>query len=222
MKFFKGLNELLFPEENICLFCNEETEDIKGYICLDCINNIEYLNREVDLDSPYVEKTFYSLFYNEFIKEKIYLYKYEGFGYFYKPLGEILFKTIDEKIPMDDIDIITYVPVHRRRKAIRGYNQSELIARYLSKKMDIPLSREDLIRTRWTRPQNKLNRHDRIKNIEGVFKVRDNKDIKDKEILIIDDIITTGSTIKECGKVLLEEGKGRKVYALSITSGMKL
>lgn len=220
MNFFKGINELLFPEAGVCLLCNVETDDVDRYICSHCRNNIEYLNREIDL--PYLEKTIYSLFYNEFIKEKIYLYKYENYGYLYKPLGEILLQTIYEKNIMKDIDVITYVPIHRRRRAIRGYNQSELIAGYLSKKLDIPISRNNLIRIKWTKPQNKLNRHDRIRNIEGVFKIKDSIEFMDKEILIIDDIITTGSTVSECAKVLLEEGKGRKVYALSITSGMKL
>ncbi|WP_042678720.1 ComF family protein [Anaerosalibacter massiliensis] len=220
MNFFKGINELLFPEEGVCLLCNVETDDVDRYICSYCRNNIEYLNREIDLS--YLEKTIYSLFYNEFIKEKIYLYKYENYGYLYKPLGEILLQTIYGKNIMKDIDIITYVPIHRRRKAIRGYNQSELIAGYLSKKLDIPISKNNLIRIKWTKPQNKLNRHDRIRNIEGVFKIKDSIEFMDKEILIIDDIITTGSTVSECAKVLLQEGKGRKVYALSITSGMKL
>ena len=88
--------------------------------------------------------------------------------------------------------------------------------------MDIPLSREKLIRIKHTKPQNKLNRYDRMKNMEGVFKVVDSTEFENKEILIIDDIITTGSTIKECAKVLLEEGQAKKVHALAVTSGMKL
>lgn len=222
MKIFDGFNELLFPEEGICLFCGSEGEDIKNYICNYCRDNMEYLNREVDLDSPYLGKAVYSLFYNEFIREKIYLYKYENYGYLYKPLGEILIKTIYEKNLTENIDIITYVPIHRRRKAIRGYNQSELIAKYVSKSLDIPLSREKLIRVKNTKPQNKLNRYDRIKNIEGVFKIVDSIEFENKEILIIDDITTTGATIKECAQVLLEEGHAKKVDALAITSGMKL
>lgn len=221
MRIFDGFNELLFPEKGVCLFCGNE-EDIKNYICNYCKDNMEYLNREVDLDSPYLGKVVYSLFYNEFIREKIYLYKYENYGYLYKSLGEILLKTIYEKNLMENIDVITYVPIHRRRKAIRGYNQSELIAKYLSKILDIPLSREKLIKIKHTKPQNKLNRYDRMKNIEGVFKIVDSTEFENKEILIIDDIITTGSTIKECAKVLLEEGQAKNVHALAVTSGMKL
>lgn len=222
MNIFDGFNELLFPEEGVCLFCGNEEEDIKNYICNFCNDKIEYLNREVDLDSPYLGKVIYSLFYNEFIKEKIYLYKYENYGYLYKPLGEVLIKTIYEKNLIENIDIITYVPIHRRRKAIRGYNQSELIAKYLSKILGISLSRENLIRIKHTKPQNRLNRYDRMKNIEGVFKIVDSTEFKNKEILIIDDIITTGATIKECAKILIEEGQTNKVHALAITSGMKL
>lgn len=74
------------------------------------------------------------------------------------------------------------------------------------------------MRSKNTLAQNKLSRSERFENISGAFKIKDGNEFSNKEILIIDDIITTGVTLSECGKVLLESG-GKKVYALAITSG---
>ncbi len=220
MSFLKGLNNLLFPKDNICFFCNEKEPKIVGYICTDCMKNLEYLNREVKLIDSYLDKVIYSLFYNRFIKEQIYAYKYYSKNYLYKPLGEILLDTIKEKSLVSEIDIITYVPLHRRRKALRGYDQSELIGRYISKKLKIPFAKGNLIRKKSTKSQTKLNKNQRIKNLENAFYVKDSKEFLNKKVLLIDDIITTGSTMEECGRVLIEKGAG-KVIGLAITSGMK-
>ncbi len=123
---------------------------------------------------------------------------------------------------MDDkIEAIIFVPVHRRKEALRGYNQSELLGSYIAKRLDIPLLDKHLIKTRWTVEQNKLDKMERRKNLKDSFKAINLEDFKDKEILLIDDIITTGTTMEECGKILLESG-ARKVYGLALTSSMKL
>lgn len=220
MEILKGLNSLLFPIKNICLFCNEEYSKIINFLCEDCRSNLEYLNREITLKNFYVDKIIYSLFYNRFIKEKIYAYKYYDENYMYKALGEILLKTIKEKSLEDTIDIITYVPLHRRRKALRGYDQSELISKYISKKLQIPFSKGNLIRTKYTKSQTQLNKNERIRNLEKAFRIKDNREFLNKEILLIDDIITTGTTINECSKVLKESGS-KRIIGLAITSGMR-
>lgn len=220
MSILKGFTSLLFPTKGICLFCSENESNLVDFICSNCMEKLEYLNREIKLINSYSDNIIYSLFYNRFTKEKIYAYKYYGQNYMYKALGEILLNTIEEKSLKDTIDIITYVPLHRRRKALRGYDQSELIGRYISKKLEIPFSKGNLIRKKYTKSQTKLNREQRINNLENAFYIRNNKEFLNKEILIIDDIITTGATIEECSKVLKEKGCN-KVIGLAISSGMK-
>ena len=221
MGLFDGLNSLLFSDDNICLFCGEKIDRGAPYfLCQQCIDRLEFLNREVNIDFPYIERTVYSLFYNEYTRAKIYEYKYYNKSYLYKTFGEILKHTIEEVQFLGNIDIITFVPIHRRRKADRGYDQSELLAKYISDAINVPLSKGNLVRTRHTVAQNKLARSQRLENIRGAFRVKDGDEFYNKEILLIDDIITTGATLNECGKALLESG-GKNVYAIAITSGKR-
>lgn len=219
MGFIKDLGNILFQEKDICFFCRDE-KLYEGYICSSCKGLVEYLHMEVELGTPYVEKAYYSVFYNRFIKEKIHDYKYHGKSYLYKPFGHMLLETIEYYNLADELDVITFVPMYNKKEALRGYNQSKLMAEYVAEKLDKPLC-NCLIKTRHTKDQNKLGKIERQINLIDSFKIVNNTHLKSKKILIIDDIITTGATIRECGKVLVENG-AKKVYGLAITSSMKL
>ena len=221
MGFIKSITNILFPGEYICLFCRENRSIFSKYICTSCMELIEVVNREVDLELPNIEKTYYSLLYNKFIREKFHAFKFQGKSYLYKPFGEILIDTIKIKNIEEEIEAILFVPIHRRKEALRGYNQSELLGSYIAKKLDIPLLSNHLLKTRWTVDQNKLGKVERKNNLKDSFKAINIEDFKDKEILLVDDIITTGTTMEECGKVLVEKG-ARKVYGLALTSSMKV
>jgi ComF family protein len=217
MGIIKDINGLLFPERHICLFCKGKSTIIKSYICKECEDKLEVINKEVYLDSYYISKVVYSLSYSRFIREKLKEYKFNGKSYLYKPFGEIMLDTINQKNLCSEIDLIMYVPSHRRKEALRGYNQSELLARYIAKFLNITLSSKNLIKIKWTKDQNQLQRLDRIKNLKDSFRVRNREEIKFKKVLLIDDIITTGTTMEECSKVLLHNG-AKEVVGLALTS----
>lgn len=221
MGIFKSMGNFLFPERNICYFCRECIELEDEYICRTCKGLIEFLHREIQLDNPYLEKAYHSLFYNRFIREKVHAYKYQGKSYLYKPFGEILLPTIYEKSLHIEIDAITFVPIHRKKKSQRGYNQSELISKYLAEKLDKPLLQNHLIKIKNTKDQNKLGKIERSTNLRNAFKSINNEDFKGKKILLIDDIITTGATMTELSKVLVKNG-AKKVYGLALTSSIKI
>lgn len=221
MGILKTINNLLFIPEHICLFCKENPwEDFK-YICNDCKQLIEFFPREIDLDLGNMDSIYYSLLYNRFIREKIHSFKFQGKSYLYKPFGELLVETIRIKEINQMVDAIAFVPLHRRKEAWRGYNQSGLLAQYIGDYFHLPLLNKHLVKTRWTMDQNKLNKMEREGNLRGAFKTMNQEDLRDKDILLIDDIITTGTTIKECGKVLLEGG-AKSVIGLALTSSMKI
>jgi len=106
-------------------------------------------------------------------------------------------------------DIIIVVPISKQRKQERGYNQSELIAKEISKIIKVPIAKRALYKIKNTAPQSTLNKKQREKNAKGVYKVNDNIKLIDKKILIIDDIYTTGNTVNECAKTLIENGVKR-------------
>lgn len=220
MKYIRPIYNLLFPTKDLCYFCKEQYEDIEGFLCSNCRSFIEVLNREIEMGSPYIKKAYYSIIYNRFAREMVKDYKFNGKSYLYKPLGKIMVDTIIDK-GLYNIDMIFYVPSHRRKEAIRGYNQSELLAKFIAKSIKIPLSSNNLIKIRHTQDQNKLDGYNRRVNLKDAFKLRDKGEVYNKKILLIDDIITTGSTMMECSEVLIKN-KAREVIGLALTSSKKL
>jgi|SRR5699024_3898934 len=220
MEFLKSIHNLLFPTKNLCYFCRQEYNNIEGFICTNCKEHLQVLNREIYLNSDSIKKTYYSLLYNRYIRELVIDFKFNKKSYLYKPFGEIMVDTIlDQKIT--DIDLILYIPSHRRKEAIRGYNQSELLGKYISQTLNIPISYNNLIKIKSTKDQSTLNKDERQNNLKGAFKIKDKREIYEKRILLIDDIITTGSTIIETSNILMEN-EAKEVVALSFTSGKKL
>lgn len=132
-----------------------------------------------------------------------------------KFLGSLIGSELGEKIKDWNIDTIIPVPLHHLKKVERGYNQSEFIVKGLSNKLKIPHTTRTLKRVRYTETQTAFNLAEREKNISDAFRVGRKKAITDKNILVVDDVITTGSTIKECGKALIK-GSAKSVYACSV------
>jgi ComF family protein len=105
-----------------------------------------------------------------------------------------------------NIDVIMPVPLHRTRLRQRGFNQSLLLAHRLSIVHDIPLSYDNLLRIRPTRPQVELTGKERISNVSGAFALRRPHEVQNLEVLLIDDVFTTGATMNECAAVLKDAG----------------
>lgn len=221
MEYIKSISSLLFPTKNLCYLCKETKESLSDYICRDCLKLLEIIHREVKLDSPFIKSVYYTLIYNRYMREIVADYKFNNKSYLHKPLGMLMLRTIDERDISKDIDLIIYVPSHRRKEAKRGYNQSELLATFIGKKLEIEVSHNKLIKIKHTRDQNKLNRFERQKNLLGSFKLKNGEELRDKRILLIDDIITTGSTMEECSRVLINNGV-REVMGLALTSSKRL
>lgn len=217
IELLQTLNNLIFPTKHICLLCKEKNGNAEKYICKDCYGNLEILDKEININSPYIKKVYYSISYNRFAREMIKDYKYNGKNYLCKPFGEIMIKTIKNKNMDNDIDGIIYVPTHKRKEALRGYNQAELLAKYISEKLFIPLFRDSLIKTKWTKEQSHSNKIDRMINLKNSFQIRNSNIIENKKFLLIDDIITTGATMEECSKVLINAG-AKEVIGLALTS----
>ena len=211
-----SLLNLFFPTKDLCYFCKTSNSQIKDFICSDCRDNIQVVNKEIDMKSEYVDGAIYCLAYNKFIREMVHAFKFNQKSYLYKPLAQVMVNTLKE-LNIWDFDIIMYIPIHRRKEAIRGYNQSELLAEYISQNINIPISKKNLIKRKWTKEQNQLDRISRMNNLKGSFKINKQDEILNKRILLIDDIITTGSTINECSQLLTQNG-AEKVKALALTS----
>lgn len=211
-----SIHSLLFPTRDLCYLCKEKTSNLIGFACSECREHLVFVNKEINMESQYIKRIMYSLHYNRYIKELVHAYKFNGKSYLYKPLAEIMIDTIS-KDNIKDIDLIMFIPIHRRKEAIRGYNQSELLANYIANRLQIQISKGNLVKTKWTKEQNTLDRIQRLKNLKDSFSIKNPSLVYGKNILIIDDIITTGSTFNECAKLLMENG-AKEVIALALTS----
>lgn len=173
--------------------------------------------------------------YKNTVPTAVHFFKYRYIEGLQDPLGEILAKAyLDSDLPLPDV--IIPVPLHKRRLRMRGFNQSELLARFLGANLtpgfEIPVLTDLLIRSRYTHPQMEIKDHSRRrKNIQDAFSINkkialeknyDSKKItnpkkllQNKSILLVDDICTTGSTLFECAKVLKKSG-AKEVFGIVI------
>jgi len=114
-----------------------------------------------------------------------------------------------------EFDLIIPVPLHWKKEFIRGFNQSALIGNYISRKLNKKMVQNVLVKSKNTVSQTELSAEERKENVKGSFKVKNCDIIKNKIILLIDDVYTTGATLEECKKILLKRG-AKKVIILTV------
>ncbi|MGL5649518.1 MAG: ComF family protein [Clostridium sp.] len=181
----EGILKVLFPVENKCVICRED--DVEG-ICLRCRKNI--ILCEID-DISYA-------YYNKTLKKLILSFKFSKNFI----SGDILSEFLIEKLKDIDKDyIITYVPISKKKLKKRGFNQCEYIAKKIGKALEIQVI-DTLKQVKEIKEQKTLGIKEREENVREAFICKNPKLIYKKKILLIDDVITTGSTIKECEKIL--------------------
>ncbi len=126
-------------------------------------------------------------------------------------IGEQMAKTVAEKTWMTELEGVVPVPLHPERQLERGYNQSTFLAEGIGKTLHLPVIDGALVRYRDTPHQLGLDREARMKNLSGAFVVKEDQKIVGRKLLLVDDVITTGSTLKECALTLLAAG-AQSVY----------
>lgn len=128
-------------------------------------------------------------------------------------LGRLLARMFYDEIKNWNADFIVPVPLHRLKKADRGFNQSEYLAKGLKAELGIEIRKNLLKRIRFTETQTHLTYLERRQNVKNAFKVRKPEVLKDKKVILIDDVVTTGSTINECAQVIKEAG-AKEIFGL--------
>lgn len=146
------------------------------------------------------------------LREAIHQFKYRPCRSLGKPLGNWM---ADRVRLIMDVDMVMPVPLHIKRLRQRGFNQALLLAGGMSKRHRIPLSYDNLMRVRPTRPQVELTGDERIKNVKGAFSLRDPAGVEAKHVVLVDDVFTTGATMQECATVLKKAGAAH-VTALTL------
>ena len=203
----------------LCNKCREQFEIKEHRRCKVCGRIIHHRGncRICNSDKVYFDKGYVVFEYKDAVRKAVMDFKYRNMFRYGEFFGNIMADYAKENIN-EHFDFITAVPLHYKRKMSRGYNQSEILAKAIAKNLNINYKKL-IVRKTNTKPQNSLNKKERLENIKKAFSMNRNVSVDNKNVLIIDDIFTTGSTINECCKVL-KKNKAAKVefFALSCRS----
>lgn len=214
---FKKLIAIIYP--NRCVICRKKIGENASYTCEICSNIIEYnLKNEA---YGYALKDFSDLLispflYDGIIRKKILEFKFNNKAYLGKFFGFWLAREIKKKKLY--FDYIVPVPMYYKRKLERGYNQSEILAKEISKYFTSKFITNVLYKFKKSKVQSTLKLDERRKNVLGTYLIKNSDKIKGKTILLVDDIYTTGATASECAKMLKTNG-ARKVIVVTIAHG---
>ena len=216
-KALDGLDEF-----GVCGFCISTIKPNPKPYCRSCgrsLQNALKLCRECQKKRFHFDRAYSACLYEGALRDLIHLFKYKGTLSLGSLLSKLMIDFIKENEEIiDGIAMMTYVPlsgggVFRKRE----FNQSGLLAHEVSKEFDIPIS-DTMRKAKQTKPQSELSKDERLVNLKGVFTVRSRKALGG-EILLIDDVMTTGATLDECSKVLLAGG-ARRVRCLTLARGL--
>ncbi|MCK5087544.1 MAG: ComF family protein, partial [Melioribacteraceae bacterium] len=122
------------------------------------------------------------------------------------PLIEVMQQFADVHLKATDYDLVTAVPLHKKKLLRRGFNQAEILARNVAKKLELPYEHQIIRKIKDTTSQSYLDKEERFKNVAGIFSCESKKSLKEKSVLLIDDIFTTGATTNACSLTLKKSG----------------
>ena len=238
---FKGLKDLIYP--NCCLVCKNRIlpPDQQQLICAGCWDKLEKnlppfcasCGRHLDAQAIkknacpscskfnfYFDRAFSPCTYTGSIKKLIHDFKYNGKDYLGVPLGALMNTFIrDYHLPVEHLDFIIPIPLHKSRQREREFNQAEILSREVAGEFQKKVLTDALIRVKPTKTQTELTFLERCRNVEKSFFVSKPELIKAANLLLVDDVLTTGATASETARCLKEAG-AKKVLLLTLACSL--
>ncbi len=230
LKILNYMKNMLYPEKIKCIFCGRDIQDFdtrpycddcakldifnNGNRCLRCDMHLPLDNRFCHFcqtSKRYYEKAFCPMLYKDEVRKAILKLKSDNAKYLAEPFASLIANRINEFGVK--VDLILPVPMHEKSRKRRGYNQAERLAIELGKILACEVRSDLFIKTKNTTPQKDLKLKERIDNVVDSFALTDKKPIKDKVVLIVDDIMTTGATLNELARLC---SPATKVYVAAI------
>ncbi|HTO14280.1 MAG TPA: ComF family protein [Edaphocola sp.] len=211
---FDSFYNFLLPKH--CAVCERSIGTKEAFLCLKCFYDLPYTEMQGLEENPIsinlltklkIENSFALLYFVEggTIRKLLHQMKYGNRPEIGLYLGKLMGRKLLESNYMNDIDIIVPIPLHKKKKHLRGYNQSDYIAEGLALEIKKPVNKSNVVRVINTNSQTDKNRAERLKNVANAFKVKDTALFSNKHLLLIDDVFTTGATIASCGNAILKD-----------------
>lgn len=209
MKYLEGLSHLFYPK--LCIVCRSSLVLQEDVLCLSCENELpltnfhSFKNNETAIRLsgrfPFVQATSLAYFHEDgmlqYLMHQLKYQQQQQIGlYLGKQLGKVLLAANWK------VDGVLAVPLHKKKEVTRGYNQCVIIGAGISQQLNIPLLDKIIVRTKNTASQTQKNRQERLNNVKDAFAVKNIP--KQKHLLLIDDVLTTGATIESCALELLK------------------
>ncbi len=207
------LTELFFP--TLCITCGDRLISQENFLCMNCWYDLPVTNFHLKRDNKVAQlfwgrveienaTSFFSYKKGSRYQQLIHFIKYKG-------LKELGFETgrrfgfeLANSINFNAVDIVVPIPLHPKKQKMRGFNQSNWIAKGVAASLQKPVSSKNLFRQIHTSTQTRKNRFERWQNVEGIFGIKEPEKFRNKHILLIDDVVTTGSTLEACAFQLLK------------------
>lgn len=204
---------LLFPE--LCKACGESLVAGEDLLCIDCRYNLPFTDFHLKPDNLVAQQFWgkihleaaYAMCYftkGGKMQHLMHQFKYRGIQNIGNLLGNIAGEQLNKNPVFSRADLIIPVPLHKSRLRKRGYNQSANFAEGLAEKLNIPVDEHNLVRIRATETQTHRSRFSRFENMQQVFALTNPETLVNKHVILVDDIVTTGSTLEACGAELLK------------------
>lgn len=221
---FHDFLSLFFPD--LCVVCRQRLNDGELHICTECILLLPKTNFHLQADNrleqffagriPFEHISAFAYFVKGgSIQQIIHELKYNHNSEIARFVGQLCGDNIKDSQFISSVDLLVPVPLHVKRQKQRGYNQSLEICKGISEVIKIPIDNRTLIRTINNPSQTKNSRFDRWKNVEDIFSITDKAAFYNKHILLVDDVITTGSTLESCAKEILKcDGSKISIFAV--------
>ena len=208
----------------VCIDCWSKIKWLKDPYCSKCSRPLSptfksiptFLCPECRRQNVYFNRAFIPTLYEGVMKKVIHLLKYNKKTGIMRTLEKIMrsyFNCLNSSFP--SLDLVVPIPLHRKKLRERGFNQAELIAKVVAKHFQVRLTKGNLKRTKATMTQTSLDRKERKRNLREAFTVKNRDEFQAKNVLLVDDVYTTGTTIKEAAKVL-KEARVKDVYVFAL------
>lgn len=222
----KDILSLIYPQ--VCVICPEDLYEGEKFICSECRYHLPRTGFHHVADNP-VAKHFWGrlpvegatayFYFNKGLKvqELVHKVKYRGKTELGVYLGNMFGAELKTSSFSKKINLVIPVPLHEQKQKKRGFNQSFLIAKGIAEALNIDYSADYLIRSVATATQTRKSRFKRWENVENKFEVKNADAMKDKHILLVDDVVTTGSTLEACARAILNV-QGTKVSVAALAS----
>lgn len=211
------LLDYFFASEDACRACHERLAEVDD-LCWACHEKLDFVYQEAYIDKLDIDLA-YPLFYNNYLKGLMARFKFQGETQLYKAFAKIMYKSALRAGFLENDPVLVPVPLYKRAQSYRGYNQSYLLAKGLKDLTGLRLRKDLLVKLRDTKEQNKVSRRERANNLKDSIEII-NEDFYEENIILIDDIYTSGHTIKSI--LDARKGMGRKIKVLVLASGRRI